>query len=157
VFFVEMSKKEYAKYVKKMSPSQPMGGNLAKAFFIGGLVCCVGQAVSDALGALGAGEKLASSATSVIMIFIGSLLTGLSVYDKLARHAGAGTLVPITGFANSVVSPAMEFRSEGVVTGTCAKMFTIAGPVIVFGVASSAAYGLIYWLATSVFGGAVPA
>ncbi|MDR1590145.1 MAG: stage V sporulation protein AC [Oscillospiraceae bacterium] len=148
---MKMSKEEYAKYVKKMSPSQPASGKLAKAFVIGGLICCVGQTVMNAYRLLGAREDLASAATTVTMIFLGSLLTGLRVYDKLAKHAGAGTLVPVTGFANSVTSPAMEFHSEGVVTGTCTKMFVIAGPVIVFGITASSIYGLIYWLATSVF------
>jgi stage V sporulation protein AC len=127
-----------------------MAGNLTKAFVIGGLICCVGQAVINAYRAFGAREEAAAIATSVTMVFLGSLLTGLRVYDKLAKHAGAGTLVPITGFANSVTSPAMEFRSEGIVTGTCAKMFVIAGPVIVFGVAAASLYGLVYWLATTV-------
>jgi stage V sporulation protein AC len=145
-----MHSEEYAKYVKKMSPSQPMSGNLTKAFVIGGLICCIGQAVMNAYRAFGAREETASIATTVTMVFLGSLLTGLRVYDKLAKHAGAGTLVPVTGFANSVSSPAMEFRSEGIVTGTCAKMFIIAGPVIVFGVSAAALYGLVYWLATAV-------
>ncbi|MDR2357959.1 MAG: SpoVA/SpoVAEb family sporulation membrane protein [Oscillospiraceae bacterium] len=150
---MKMSKEEYAAYVKKMSPSQPMSGKLAKAFAIGGLICCVGQAVMNLYRALGAQEELASAATTISMVFLGSLLTGMRVYDKLAKHAGAGTLVPVTGFANSVTSPAMEFHSEGIVTGTCAKMFVIAGPVIVFGITASAVYGLVYWFAASVLCG----
>ncbi|MDR2665135.1 MAG: stage V sporulation protein AC [Oscillospiraceae bacterium] len=150
VIDLKMNSAQYAEYVKKMSPSQPAAGNLAKAFAIGGLICCIGQAAMDAYTALGAREETASIATTVTMVFLGSLLTGLRVYDKLAKHAGAGTLVPVTGFANSVASPAMEFRSEGIVTGTCAKMFVIAGPVIVFGITAAALYGLVYWLATAV-------
>jgi stage V sporulation protein AC len=148
---MKMSHREYAQYVKKMSPSQPAAMNLSKAFIIGGLICCVGQAFMNTFKALGAREDLAPAAASAAMVFLGALLTGLRVYDKLARHAGAGTLVPITGFANSIVSPAMEYRTEGIVTGVCAKMFVISGPVIVFGVTASVVYGLAYWLATAVF------
>ena len=120
-----------------------------KAFLIGGAICCVGQAIKNGWLAAGLTEDIASTATSITLIFIGALLTGLGVYDRIAKVAGAGTLVPITGFANAVVAPALEFKSEGAVTGTAAKMFIIAGPVIVFGTVASVVYGIILVL----FGG----
>ena len=116
------------------------------ACLIGGLICTVGQAVRNGFAAMGLDETNAGTATSVVMVFLSAVFTGLSLYDNLAKHAGAGTLVPITGFANAVVSPAVEFKSEGFILGVAAKMFTIAGPVIVYGVAASVIYGLIYWL-----------
>jgi stage V sporulation protein AC len=112
---------------------------------IGGLICVLGQGLGDAYQWLGLGEKAAGTAVSMSLVFLSALATGLNVYDDLAKYAGAGTLVPITGFANSVVSPAMEFKSEGIVTGMAAKMFIIAGPVLVFGVSASVVYGLIAW------------
>jgi stage V sporulation protein AC len=145
---MKMTKREYGEYVKGKSPNSPMGGNMLRAFVSGGLICCVGQAVLDAYRGAGLAEDRALAATSVTLVFIGALLTGLKVYDRLAKFAGAGTLIPITGFANSVAAPALEFRSEGVITGMSAKMFIIAGPVIVFGVTASVIYGIIYCLVT---------
>ena len=143
---MKMTKQEYARYVKEMSPNSPFWKDVLMAFLIGGLICTVGQAVRNGFTAMGLDETNAGTATSVVMVFLSAVFTGLSLYDNLAKHAGAGTLVPITGFANAVVSPAVEFKSEGFILGVAAKMFTIAGPVIVYGVAASVIYGLIYWL-----------
>ncbi|HBR07728.1 MAG TPA: stage V sporulation protein AC [Clostridiales bacterium] len=140
---MKMTNEQYGEYVKKKSPPSPMLGNLFRAFLIGGIICCVGQSISDAGKALGLDSKTAGTAASISLIFLGAFLTGIGIYDDIAKFAGAGTLVPITGFANSVVSPALEFKSEGFVTGMAAKMFAIAGPVIVFGVSASVIYGLI--------------
>ena len=143
---MHMSKQEYAQYVKEMSPNSPMGKDLFHAFWIGGLICMLGQAILNGFTAMGLGETGAATATSVSLIFLSALLTGLSLYDNIAKHAGAGTLVPITGFANAVVSPCIEFRSEGFILGVAAKMFSIAGPVIVYGLTASVVYGFLYWL-----------
>ena len=143
---MNMTNNEYREYVKKRSPNSPMAGNIVKAFVIGGLICSIGCAVKQLYGALGMEEKSASTLTSMTLILAGAILTGIGVYDDLARIGGAGTLVPITGFANAVVAPALEFKSEGIVTGMAAKMFVISGPVIVFGISSSVVYGLIYSL-----------
>lgn len=145
---MKMTREEYAKLVEKKSPNSPCGKDLLHAFWIGGLICTVGQLVLNGWIWLGLSQEDAGTATSVSMVFLGAVLTAFSVYDDIAKHAGAGTLVPITGFSNAVVSPAMEFRTEGFVLGVGAKMFTIAGPVIVYGVLSSVVYGLIYWLLT---------
>ena len=120
-----------------------MGRNMARAFVVGGLICCFGQGITDACLHWGLDKLAASAATSITLVFFGALLTGLGIYDDIAKFSGAGTLVPITGFANSVVSPALEFKSEGYITGTAAKMFVIAGPVIVFGITASIIYGII--------------
>ena len=120
-----------------------MWKNIALAFLVGGAICCVGQAIGDWYSFLGLTEQDAATATSVTLVFLSALFTGLGLYHKLARYAGAGTLVPITGFANSVVAPALEFKTEGLITGTAVKMFSIAGPVIVYGVSASVIYGLI--------------
>ncbi len=141
-----MTDQEYADYVGRISPKSPLLKDCIWAFVIGGLICTLGQALSELYQWLGLGEKNAALAVSISLVFLSALATGLNVYDDLAKYAGAGTLVPITGFANSVVSPAMEFKSEGIVTGMAAKMFIIAGPVIVFGVSASILYGLIYWI-----------
>ncbi len=138
-----MSKKEYSDYVNQKSPNSPIAINLVRAFLIGGLICCAGQAVINLFSSYGLSEEDAATATSITLVFIGALLTGLGLYHKIARFAGAGTLVPITGFANSVVAPALEFKTEGMITGTAAKMFIIAGPVIVFGTVTSVLYGII--------------
>lgn len=142
----DMTDREYADYVRKLSPRSPLGKDCVWAFAVGGLICTLGQALNNLYQWLGLGEKPAGLAVSVTLVFLSALATGLNVYDDLAKHAGAGTLVPITGFANSVVSPAMEFKSEGIVTGMAAKMFVIAGPVIVFGTVASVIYGLIDWI-----------
>lgn len=144
-------KSKYEKYADGFAPKSKLWSNVIKAFLIGGLICCVGQGVGDAWRALGLSGEDAAAASGVTMIFLGALLTALGVYDKIAKFAGAGTLVPITGFANSVVSPAMEFRAEGFITGTAVKMFSIAGPVIVFGTAAGAIYGIVL-AATGQFG-----
>ena len=148
---MDMSPKQYQAYLKGVNPKSPVWKNMALAFVVGGAICCVGQALSNWYGSLGLNTEDAGTATSVSLVFLSALFTGLGLYLKLARHAGAGTLVPITGFANSIVAPAVEFKTEGVVLGTCAKMFTIAGPVLVFGTCASAIYGLIYWLCKLVF------
>lgn len=144
--YFKMSKEEYGSYVKKVSPNSKLLPNMIKAFLIGGAICCVGQAILALYGSAGLSAELAASATSITLVFLGALLTGLGVYDDIAKHGGAGTLVPITGFANSVVAPALEFKTEGFVTGTGAKMFIISGPVIVYGISASVIYGIILWL-----------
>ena len=146
---MRMTKAEYEGYVNRKSPKSPLLKDMVKAFLVGGLICCIGQAILNMYSGFNMTEESASAATSVTMVFIGALLTGVGVYDSIAKFAGAGTLVPITGFANSVVSPALEFKAEGFITGTAAKMFVIAGPVIVFGTAASVIYGFIYWLCTN--------
>ena len=143
---MKMTNKEYDSYVKKTMPKSPVGKNLLLAFGIGGVICCVGQAVSDMYSYFGLNTPDAAAATSVTMIFLGALTTGLGLYDDLAKYAGGGTLVPITGFSNSVVSPALEFKTEGMITGTAAKMFIVSGPVIVFGISASVVYGLVLLL-----------
>ena len=142
---MDMSPKQYQEYLKSINPKSPLWKNVALAFLVGGAICCLGQALSDWYRFLGLKLEDAATATSVSLVFLSALFTGLGLYHKLARHAGAGTLVPITGFANAVASPAIDFRAEGVVTGTAVKMFTVAGPVIVFGTAASAVYGLLLW------------
>ncbi|MBQ4517812.1 MAG: stage V sporulation protein AC [Clostridia bacterium] len=141
-----MSKKEYQQYINKKTPNSTLGKDLFFAFLIGGLICIIGQLVTNGLKTLGVSEENTPAFTSVIMIFLGALLTGLGLYDRIAKVAGAGTIVPITGFANSVVSPAMEFKSEGLVLGLAAKIFIIAGPVIVYGIMSSVIVGIIYYV-----------
>lgn len=136
---------EYSKYVDSVSPNSKLFSNLLKAFLVGGLICVIGQIVINLLRAKGLDKEMVSNITSIIMIFLGSLLTALNVYDDIGKFAGAGSVVPITGFANSVVSPAMEFKTEGYVMGIGAKMFIIAGPVIVFGICSSIIMGIIYY------------
>ncbi len=138
--------KEYAKIVKKNSPKSTCLKNCTKAFFIGGLICTAGQGLFELYRLWGLDETQSKTLTSVTLIFFGILLTAIGVYDKIAKHAGAGTLVPITGFANAVSSPAIEFKSEGYVTGLGAKLFIIAGPVIVYGVSASVIYGGVLWI-----------
>lgn len=140
---MKMTNKEYGKYVNKKSPNSPIWGNMIKAFIVGGIICCIGQAIMNGYSSCGLSEESAATATSVTLVFLGALFTGLGIYDDIAKFGGAGTLVPITGFANSVVSPALEFKAEGQITGTAAKMFIIAGPVITFGITASIIYGLI--------------
>lgn len=144
---MDMTNKEYGEYVNGKSKPSPILKNLIWAFVIGGLICTVGQGLLNLYKKAGLTAEDAGSAVSMTLIFAAALLTGLGLFDKLAKRAGAGTLVPITGFANAVVSPALEFKSEGFVTGTAAKMFIIAGPVIVFGTCASIIYGLILCLA----------
>ena len=143
-----MTEKEYGKLIKSMAPKSPIGKDCFHAFWIGGLICCIGQAILNGYTALGLDKTNAGTATSMSLVVISALLTGLSLYDDIAKHAGAGTLVPITGFANSIAAPAVEFKTEGFVLGVGAKMFTIAGPVIVYGTVASVVYGIIYWITT---------
>lgn len=142
---MDMSPKEYQQYVKQRSAKSPLLKNLLIAFVVGGAICCVGQALHDLYSSLGLDLEDAGTATSVSLVFLSAFFTALGLYHKLARFAGAGTLVPITGFANSVVSPAIDFHAEGIITGTAVKMFTVAGPVIVFGTAAAALYGVLLW------------
>lgn len=143
---MKMSKQEYAQYVKEMSPNSPIWKDVLWAFLVGGLICVVGQGIMNGFSAMGLDEKNAGTATSICLVFLSALLTGLSIYDDIAKRAGAGTLVPITGFANAVVSPAIEFQSENFINGVASKMFVIAGPVIVYGTVASVIYGIIYWV-----------
>lgn len=143
-----MTEKEYGDLVQKMSPKSPIWKDCIGAFVIGGLICTLGQFLLNWYGKLGLDETNAGTAASMTLVALSALLTGLSLYDNIAKFAGAGTLVPITGFANSIAAPAVEFKTEGFILGVGAKMFTIAGPVILYGVAASVVYGLIYWITT---------
>ena len=138
---MDMTNAEYNEYVKKRQPRSPLLPDMLKAFAVGGLICTMGQGLLRFYLSRGLPQEDAATAVSMTLVFLG--LTGLGVYDDIGRFAGAGTLVPITGFANSVVSPALEFKREGWVAGTAARMFTIAGPVIVYGIGSSVAYGIL--------------
>ena len=143
---MKMSREEYKEYAERRMPRSPFIKNAFNAFWTGGLICCTGQLIFNIYRYFGLSENTASAAMTISLIFIGALLTGIGVYDNMAAVAGAGTLVPVTGFANSVVSPALEFKAEGFITGTAARMFSIAGPVIVYGISSSVVYGLILCL-----------
>lgn len=140
---MKMTKKQFDELAKEKSPSSRLCVTLPKAFLIGGLICTLGQAFINLYKFFGLKPDDASTAASVTLIFLSALLTGLGLYSKIARHGGAGTLVPITGFANAVASPSLEFKTEGFILGTAAKMFVIAGPVIVYGLAASVVYGVI--------------
>lgn len=143
-----MTEKQYNALVKQMSPRSPMGRDCFNAFWIGGLICALGQFFINTYVNFGLEKQDASTAASMTLVVISAFLTGLSLYDDIAKHAGAGTLVPITGFANSISAPAVEFQTEGFILGVGAKMFTIAGPVIVYGVSASVLYGFVYWIWT---------
>ena len=143
-----MTEKQYARLVEDMSPKSPSWKNCLCAFLIGGLICALGQGIMNGYLSLGLDKEAAGTAMSMTLVAISALLTGLSVYDDIAKHAGAGTLVPITGFANAIAAPAVEFKTEGFVLGVGANMFKIAGPVIVYGTVASVIYGVIYWLTT---------
>lgn len=143
---MKMNNDEYGKFVAEHAPKSPMGKDSAMAFLTGGGICVLGQALRNACTSLGLDSDTAGAVVSVTLIFLSALLTGLGVYDKLAKHAGAGTLVPITGFANAVVSPAIEYRSEGLIIGLASNMFRIAGPVLVYGISASVVYGVILWV-----------
>ena len=143
-----MTEKEYGRLVDEMCPRSPMWRDCFNAFWIGGLICALGQLLQNGFLALGMEKNDAPTAVSMTLVALSAVLTGLSLYDDIAKHAGAGTLVPITGFANSIAASAVEFRTEGFILGVGAKMFTIAGPVIVYGVSASVVYGLIYWICT---------
>jgi len=138
-----MTNQDYDKLVKEREQPSPMGKNILWAFLVGGTICAAGQGLTTLYQGWGLDKEQAGAATSITLILAAALLTGLGVFDKLAKFAGAGTLVPITGFANAMVSPALEFKSEGFVTGTAVKLFTVAGPVLVFGISASVIYGLI--------------
>ncbi len=143
---MKMNEEEYGAYVKALSPKSPIWKDCFNAFWIGGLICVLGQALCNLYLNFGLDKEAAGCATSMSLVTISAILTGFSLYDNIAKYGGAGTLVPITGFANAVAAPAVEFRSEGMILGVGAKMFTIAGPVIVYGTAASILYGFIYWL-----------
>lgn len=141
-----MTEREYGELVKSMAPKSPVVKDCVFAFLVGGFICTLGQLIMNIYKTLGLDRETAGTAMSMTLVALSALLTGLSLYDDIAKHAGAGTLVPITGFANAVSAPAVEFKTEGFILGVGAKMFTIAGPVIVYGVSASVVYGLIYWL-----------
>ncbi len=143
-----MNDKQYARLVRELSPASPMGKDCFHAFWIGGTICLLGQLICNGYTALGLEKQDASTAASMTLVVLSAILTGLSLYDNIAKHAGAGTLVPITGFSNAITAPAVEFKTEGMILGTAAKMFTIAGPVIVYGLSTSVVYGFIYWITT---------
>ena len=144
---MQMSKGEYRRHIDSIAPKSKLWRNCFRAFLIGGGICTLGQVLGNLYGKLPSlDQDGASLAVSLTLVFLSALATGLSVYDDLAKFAGAGTLVPITGFANAIVSPAVEYKTEGMILGTAAMMFTIAGPVIVYGVSASVVYGLIYWI-----------
>lgn len=142
----KMTQQEYDAFVKQQTPNSKIGINCLKAFCIGGIICIIGQALLNLYQSLGLETEDASMMVSVTLVFLGALLTGLDIYPKIAKHAGAGTIVPITGFANSIAAPALEAKTEGYVLGVGAKIFTIAGPVILFGVLASVIAGLVYWI-----------
>ena len=141
-----MTEKEYQDLAEELAPKSPIGKDCFHAFWIGGLICTIGQVFLNFYKNMGLDQDAAGTATSMSLVALSALLTGLSLYDNIAKHAGAGTLVPITGFANAIAAPAVEFKTEGMILGTAAKMFTIAGPVIVYGLAASVVYGLVYWI-----------
>ena len=143
---MDMTPREYQEYVKRKAPRSPVVKNTLLAFLVGGAICALGQLISGGYVRLGLDKTDAGTATSITLVFLSAVATGLGLYTRLARFAGAGTLVPITGFANAVVSPAVDFKSEGLITGTAVKMFTIAGPVIAYGTAASVLYGVALML-----------
>ena len=145
-----MTEREYGKLVQELAPKSPIKKDCLNAFWIGGLICLLGQLAMSGFTALGMEKEDAGTAASMSLVALSALLTGLSLYDNLAKYAGAGTLVPITGFANAIASPAIEFKTEGFILGVGAKMFTIDGPVIVYGVSASVVYGFIYWIFTQI-------
>ena len=145
---MKMSKKNYRKMVDKASPPSPIFKNCVSAFLIGGFICVIGELLTKLYAELGAGHQQTKMLVSVTLIFLAVFLTALKLFDNIGKFAGAGTLVPITGFANAVSSAAIEFKTEGFVMGVGAKMFTIAGPVIVYGTVASVVYGIIYWITT---------
>lgn len=145
---MNISNQEYSELAKRISPPSAMYKTIPMAFVIGGGICVIGEMFMNLYQYMGVGTDQAGMWTSMTLIFLSALLTGLKLYDRIAQHAGAGTLVPITGFANSVVSPALDFKSEGFVLGLGAKMFVIAGPVIVYGISASIIYGIIYYIST---------
>ncbi len=140
------TQKSYQEYVDKKSPNSPILKNCFNAFWVGGLICSIGQIIMDICKHNGLDTQLSGTVVSIILIGISALLTGLNIFNKIGKFAGAGSLVPITGFANSIVSPAMEYKSEGYVMGVGGKMFTVAGPVLVFGISTSIIVGIVYFI-----------
>ena len=147
---MDMTPKEYQDYVAKKAKKSPIVKDTLLAFLIGGAICTLGQGISELWTAAGLDQETAGTATSASLVFLSVLLTGLNLYNKIARFGGAGTLVPITGFANAVSAPAIDFKAEGIVTGMAAKMFVVAGPVIVFGTVASVVYGVVLWIAGTI-------
>ncbi len=145
---MKITKQNYVQYVKKTTPNSPLLSDCLRAFAVGGAICVIGEGVSQGLTSLGVASENVKTYLPVIMIFLGVLGTALGIYDEIARFGGAGASIPITGFANSISSCAMEFKSEGFVLGVGAKIFTIAGPVIAYGTVASVIYGIIYWITT---------
>ena len=143
---MEITPKEYQDYVARKAKKSPIVKDTLLAFVIGGAICTLGQGIQELWTAAGLDKESAGTATSVSLVFLSVLLTGLNLYNKIGRFGGAGTLVPITGFANAVSAPAIDFKAEGIVTGMAAKMFVVAGPVIVFGTVASVVYGVVYWV-----------
>ena len=141
----KIGQQKYAELVKKASPTSPVFGDCVKAFVSGGIICTIGQLLLDLYIGLDLSEKDAAAWVSITLVGVSALLTALGIYEKLGKFCGAGTIVPITGFANSVVSPAIEFKKEGMVFGMAAKMFVVAGPVIVYGTLTSMLVGLVYY------------
>lgn len=146
---IKMTPQEYNDLAQKSVPPSPIVKDCICAFLVGGTICCIGQGVTDVMKWLDFSEETAKTTASIALIAAAAILTALGLFAKIAKFAGAGTLVPITGFANSIVSPAIEFKSEGQVFGIGANMFKIAGPVLVFGISSSIIYGIIYWMCTA--------
>lgn len=143
---MDMTPKEYQAYVKAKAPSSPIVRDCLRAFLVGGLICTLGQAIQNGWLAAGLTKDDAGAATACSLVLLSAVLTGLNVYSNIGRFGGAGSLIPITGFANAVVSPAIDFKAEGLITGMAAKMFTVAGPVIVFGSSASVVYGVVLML-----------
>ena len=143
---MNMSNQEYGKYVSGKAKPSPLRKDCLWAFCVGGLICTIGQGLRNAYQGAGLNQEDAGTLVSVTLIFLSALLTGLGWFDNIAKHAGAGTLVPITGFANAMVAPALEFKSEGLVLGTGARLFTVAGPVLVYGISASVVYGVVLWI-----------
>lgn len=146
-----MTDKQYSRLVKEMSPNSPLLRDCLYSFAAGGLICVLGQFLMNRYTGMGMEKQDAATWVSISLVALSALLTGLSLYDDIAKYAGAGTLVPITGFANAVAAPAVEFQTEGFILGVGSKMFTIAGPVIVYGLAASVIYGFIYWMYLAFF------
>ena len=140
------AKADYQKYVDEKTPNSPIWLNILKAFIVGGIICLIGQFIADYLTSRGLDKDTVSSTTSIALIFIGIFLTSINMYNRIGKFAGAGSIVPITGFANSIASPAIEFKSEGLVLGVGAKLFQVAGPVLVYGISTSIVVGLLYYL-----------
>lgn len=144
----------YNEFVEKISPKSHMGRDCFRAFWVGGFICAIGQGIAELLiNLVNLEQKTALAYTSIILVFLGATLTGIGIYDVIGKYAGAGSVVPITGFSNSVVAPAIEFKPEGLIMGIGGKLFTIAGPVLVYGISSSILVGVIYWIAGLITGG----